>query len=159
MKKKAAHRDDQAFQDYRQDSRKAYKRQMRDLKPDMEKYEKEKIAAIERAAASGRLEIVETEEGIVAVDKEGTFYSTADSLDFVDHKPEKGAVDRLVEDQRRAEEARLRKQRERNREGDEGDITYINAKNKQFNEKLGRFYNKVWFCRSFICMSLRANVL
>jgi len=142
MKKKDAHRDDQAFQDYRQDSRKVYKRQMRDLKPNMERYEKEKIAAIEKAAASGRLEIVETEDGPVAVDRDGTFYSTADSTDFVDHKPEKEAIDRLVEDQRKAEEARLKKQRERNKEGDDGDITYINAKNKQFNEKLGRFYNK-----------------
>jgi len=115
---------------------------MRDLKPNMERYEKEKIAAIERAAASGRLEIVETEDGPVAVDRDGTFYSTADSTDFVDHKPDKAAVDRLVEDQRKAEEARLKKQRERNKEGDDGDITYINAKNKQFNEKLGRFYNK-----------------
>lgn len=142
MKKKEAHRDDQAFQDYRQDSRKVYKRQMRDLKPDMERYEKEKIAAVERAAASGRLEIIETEDGPVAVDRDGTFYSTADSLDFVDHKPDKAAVDRLVNDQQKAEEARLKKQRERNNDGDDGDITYVNAKNKQFNEKLGRFYNK-----------------
>jgi len=145
MKKKDAHRDDQAFQDYRQDSRKVYKRQMRDLKPDMERYEKEKMAAIEKAAASGRLEIVETEDGPVAVDRDGTFYSTADSMDFVDHKPGKEALDRLVDDQKKAEEARLKKQRERNKEGDDGDITYINAKNKQFNEKLGRFYNKVCF--------------
>ena len=33
LKKKEAHRDDQAFQDYRQDSRKVYKRQIRDLAP------------------------------------------------------------------------------------------------------------------------------
>lgn len=144
MKKKEAHRDDQAFQDYRQDSRKVYKRQIRDLKPDMEHYEKEKMAAVERAAASGGLEIVETDDGeLVAVDKDGTFYSTADSTGFVDNKPDKAAVDRLVADLQKAEDARLRKQRERNQKGEDGDVTYINDKNKQFNQKLARFYNKV----------------
>jgi len=48
------------------------------MKPDMDRYEKEKMAAVERAAASGGLEIVETDDGeLVAVDKDGTFYSTA----------------------------------------------------------------------------------
>ncbi|APA05268.1 hypothetical protein sscle_01g000380 [Sclerotinia sclerotiorum 1980 UF-70] len=144
LKKKEAHRDDQAFQDYRQDSRKVYKRQIRDLKPDMDFYEKEKMAAVERAAASGGLEIVETDDGeLVAVDKDGTFYSTADSTGFVEHKPEKSAVDRLVKDLQQAEGARLKKQRARNAaNGEDGDVTYINDKNKQFNQKLSRFYNK-----------------
>ena len=145
LKKKEAHRDDQAFQDYRQDSRKVYKRQIQDLKPDTEGYEKEKMAAVEKAAASGGLEIVETDDGeLVAVDKDGTFYSTADSTGFVEHKPPKDAVDRLVKDLQQAEEARLKKRRERmGQNGDDGDVTYINEKNKQFNQKLSRFYNKV----------------
>ncbi|XMA19651.1 hypothetical protein WAI453_012442 [Rhynchosporium graminicola] len=143
IKKKDAHRDDQAFQDYRQDSRKVYKRQIRDLKVDMEYYEKQKNEAIEKAAASGGLEIVETEDGeLVAVDKDGTFYSTADSTGFVEHKPPKDAVDRLVKDLTQAEEARLKKRRAKMSEGEDGDITYINDKNKQFNQKLNRFYNK-----------------
>lgn len=144
IKKQEGHRDDQAFQDYRQDSRKVYKRQIRGLKPDMEHYEKEKMAAIERAAASGGLEIVETDDGeLVAVDKDGTFYSTADSTGFVEHKPEKGAVDRMVKDLQQAEENRLKKRRERLGAAEDGDVTYINEKNKQFNNKLNRFYNKV----------------
>ena len=59
LKKKEAHRDDQAFQDYRQDSRKVYKRQIRNLAPDMEGYEKEKtkgpveIPEIEALAQKG----------------------------------------------------------------------------------------------------------
>lgn len=145
LKKKEAHRDDQAFQDYRQDSRKVYKRQIGHLKPDMEGYEKEKMKAVEKAAASGGLEIVETDDGeLVAVDKDGTFYSTADSTGFVEHKPPKDAVDRLVKDLQQAEEARLKKRRERmGKDGEDGDVTYINEKNKQFNQKLSRFYNKV----------------
>jgi pre-mRNA-splicing factor SYF2 len=146
LKKKDAHRDDQAFQDYRQDSRKVYKRQVRNLEVDMEGYEKEKMKAVEKAAASGGLEIVETDDGeLVAVDKDGTFYSTADSTGFVEHKPPKDAVDRLVKDLQQAEDARLKKRKERMAaSGEDGDVTYINEKNKNFNQKLNRFYNKVY---------------
>jgi pre-mRNA-splicing factor SYF2 len=153
IKKKGSHRDDQAFQDYRQDSRKVYKRQIRDLKVDMDGYEKEKMKAVEKAAASGGLEIVETDDGeLVAVDKDGTFYTTADSTGFVEHKPPKDAVDRLVRDLQQAEEARLKKRRERmGANGDDGDVTYINEKNKNFNQKLNRFYNKVFFSIAIAC--------
>ena len=144
MEKKEKHREDVAFQDYRQDSRKIYKRQLRELKPDMEGYEKQKMAAVQKAALSGGLEIVETDDGeLVAVDNNGTFYSTADSTDFVENKPDRAAVDRLVTDLRKAEETRLRKRRNRGMGDDDGDITYINEKNKTFNNKLARFYNKV----------------
>ncbi|KAL8823220.1 MAG: hypothetical protein Q9191_006059 [Dirinaria sp. TL-2023a] len=143
MAKKEKHREDVAFQDYRQDARKIYKRQLREMKPDMEGYEKQKAAAVQKAAMNGGLEIVETDDGeLVAVDKDGTFYSTADSTDFVENRPEKAAVDRLVSDIRKAEETRLKKRRERGMDQEEGDVTYINDKNKQFNQKLARFYNK-----------------
>lgn len=144
LKKKEAHRDDQAFQDYRQDSRKVYKRQIRNMNLDMERYEKEKMKAVEKAAASGGLEIVETDDGeLVAVDKDGTFYSTADSTGFIEHKPPKDAVDRLVKDLQQAEDARLKKRKERMGKEEDGDVTYINEKNRNFNNKLNRFYNKV----------------
>ncbi|KAI9166790.1 Pre-mRNA-splicing factor syf2 [Paramyrothecium foliicola] len=144
LKKKAAHRDNTAFADYTQESNKVYKSQLRNIKPDMERYEKDRMAAIEKAAATGGLDIVETEDGeLIAVDKDGSFYSSADSTSFAQNKPEKAAVDRLVADIRRAEEQRLKKRKERMaRNGDEGDVTYINEKNKQFNQKLARFYDK-----------------
>lgn len=144
MKKKEAHRDNNVFQDYRAESSKIYKRQLRNINPNLEKYEKEKMAAIEKAAASGGLDIVETEDGeLIAIDKDGSFYSTADSTTFTQNKPDKAAVDRLVEDMKRAEDARLKKRKERMAQnGDDGDVTYINEKNKQFNQKLSRFYNK-----------------
>jgi pre-mRNA-splicing factor SYF2 len=46
MEKKQRHRDNVAFQDYRQDARKVYKRQLREMQPDIEAYEREKLAAI-----------------------------------------------------------------------------------------------------------------
>ncbi|KAL3491923.1 SYF2 splicing factor domain protein, partial [Aspergillus germanicus] len=143
MEKKQRHRDDVPFQDYTQDARKVYKRQLRELQPDLEGYEKEKMAAIEKAAASGDLEIVETNDGeMIAVDKNGTFYSTADTVGFTESKPDRAAVDKLVADLRKAEEVRLKKRKDRRGGDDDGDVTYINEKNKQFNQKLARFYNK-----------------
>jgi pre-mRNA-splicing factor SYF2 len=161
LEKKAKHKADTGFADYTQDARKVYKRQLRDVPPDVAGYEKQKREAIERAAASGGLEIVETEDGeLIAVDRDGSFYSTAESTEFVNSKPEKAAVDRLVEDIRKAEAQRMKKRRERGLEDDTGgDVTYINQKvcaiglgcvrvmltvlqNKQFNDKLARFYNK-----------------
>lgn len=144
LKKKAAARDNNVFHDYQQESNKVYKRQLQNINPDLEQYHKEKLAAIEKAAASGGLEIVETEDGeMIAVDKDGTFYSTADSTSFAESKPDKAAVDRLVADLRKAEEQSLKKRKERMaKNGDDGDVTYINEKNKQFNQKLARFYDK-----------------
>lgn len=143
MEKKDKHRKDVAFQDYRQDARKSYKRQLRDLKPDLDGYERQKMEAVQRAAQNGGLEIVEMEDGeLIAVDRDGSFYTTADSTEFVNHRPEKEAVDKLVSDIRKAEEARLKARRARGMDDDSGDVTYINQKNKQFNEKLARFYNK-----------------
>ncbi len=145
MKKKEGRRDDTAFRDYGQESKKVYKRQLRGMgDPDLEKYAKEKMEKIEKAAAAGTLEIVETEDGeLIAVDKDGSFYSTAESMSFAENKPDKAAVDRLVNDLKKAEEASLKRRRDRMAaNGDDADVTYINDKNKQFNQKLARFYNK-----------------
>ncbi|KAI4738455.1 SYF2-domain-containing protein [Aureobasidium sp. EXF-12298] len=141
--KKKAHRDNVAFQDFGQDANKIYKRQVKDMAPDVTNYEAEKMAAVERAAQSGGLEIVETEDGeLIAVDKDGSFYSTKDSTDFVGNKPAKEKIDKLVGEIQKAEEVRLKKRKERSGKEEDGDVTYINDKNKQFNQKLARFYNK-----------------
>ncbi|PSK42552.1 Pre-mRNA-splicing factor syf2 [Elsinoe australis] len=143
MEKKSKHRDDSSFQDFRAEARKVYKRQLRDLKPNTEEYDREKAEMIERAAQGGGLEIVETADGeLIAVDKDGSFYSTAESTDFVGNKPSKEAVDRLVGEIQKAEEVRMKKRKQRRGEGEDGDMTYINEKNKQFNMKLARFYDK-----------------
>jgi len=143
-------RDGTGFADYRAEAGKVYERQIEQLekgggKALREKYEKDKREMVQRAVESGGLEVVETEDGeLIAVDRDGKFYSTAESTEFVQSKPDRAAVDRLVADIRKAEEVRLKKRRERGRDNadDGGDVTYINEKNKQFNEKLKRFYDK-----------------
>jgi len=143
LEKKAANRENVAFSDYSTEAQKVYQRQMRDFKPDMEAYEKDKMDAIQKAARNGGLEIVETETGeLIAVDKDGTFLSTGEQ-DF-SSKPSKENLDRLVNDIKKAEDMRMQKRKQRQKEqmDENGDVTYINQKNKQFNEKLKRFYDK-----------------
>ena len=82
----------------------------------------------------------EIETQLVAVDRDGEFFADRDSLGFVDNKPRKEKVDKLVGDLKREEEKRSK--RGRGKDGEE-DVTYINDKNKQFNMKLARYYNKV----------------
>lgn len=147
MAEKAAHRRDVAFQDYSQDARKGYDRDMKNVKADLASYEQQKMKAIEAAANSGGLEIVETETGeLIAVDRDGSFYSTAErDLQNGGKKPSKDAVDRLVNEIKKADAERMEKRRKRLKEqgvDDGGDVTYINVKNKQFNDKLKRFYDK-----------------
>lgn len=138
-----------AFQDYSKEAGKVYARQVGMMeKAGFEErkasYEKQKKEAIDRAVQSGGLEIVETETGeLIAVDKDGAFYSTADSTQPFDSKPDREAVNRLVDDIKKAEANRLKKRKERGIKDDAGeDVSYINEKNKQFNQKLARFYNK-----------------
>jgi pre-mRNA-splicing factor SYF2 len=150
LAEKKARKEGVYFQDYSREAGKVYDRQIGQMNKNgsderREAYEKEKNEAIERAVRSGGLEIVETESGeLIAVDRDGSYYSTSDSLNStVDNKPDKAAVDRLVADIKKAEEVRLKKRRERGlKEPGEEDVTYINEKNKQFNLKLARFYDK-----------------
>lgn len=152
MEKKARQRDNVAFQDYSSEAAKMYERQIKNLENmelkgeirNREEYEASKAALIEKAAQSGGLDIVEMEDGeLVAVDKDGTFYSTSDTVDFVENRPKRENVDRLVKDMQKAEDARLKRRRDRlGADTNDGDITYINDKNKQFNQKLARFYDR-----------------
>lgn len=146
---RAAHRDNNAFQDFRAEANKVYERQVRNLgEPDLERYLAQKTKAIEEAAARGTLEIVETEEGeMVAVDRDGTFYGGGGGRDlissFVDNKPDKKALDRLVGEMKKAEEVAAKKRRERlARNGDDGDVTYINDKNSKLHPLLTVY--RVW---------------
>lgn len=145
LEEKKKNREDVGFSDYSKEAEKVYQRQMREFKPDLENYEAGKMEAIQKAAQSGGLEIVETETGeLIAVDRDGSFLSTADQPQDFTSKPSKEALDRLVNDIKKAEDVRMQRRKQRNKEqmDENGDVTYINQKNKQFNEKLKRFYDK-----------------
>lgn len=160
MEEKKRKRDNAGFADYSKEAGKVYERQIGEMTKKggapgaegawderKEAYERSKREAIDAAVRSGGLEIVETETGeLIAVDKDGSFFSTGNATDgsAFANKPSKASVDRLVQDIKKAEEVRLRKRRERGiKDADDGgDVTFINEKNKQFNQKLARFYDK-----------------
>lgn len=151
MDRKKSARENNAFSDYSAEAAKMYDRQIRELEKsalkdggkNREEYERQKAEILEKAARTGGLEIVEMENGeLVAIDKDGRFYADHDSTGFIEQKPKRENVDRLVSDLKKAEEARFKARRARGREEEGGDVTYINEKNKQFNMKLARFYDR-----------------
>lgn len=141
IKERAAHRDNNAFQDFAAEAGKVYERQLRNMgEPDLERHQKRKTADIEQAIARGTLEVVETEDGeVLAVDRHGTFSGIGGGggrdliSSFADSKPDKQAVDRLVGEMKKNDEITAKKRRERlARNGDDGgDVTYINDKNSK----------------------------
>lgn len=151
MAQKKQAREKNSFQDYGAEAAKIYDRQIRELEKsaakdggrNREEYQRQKAELIETAARNGGLEIVEMDNGeLVAIDREGRFYADQNNTGFVEQKPRKENVDRLVDDIRKAEEVRLKKRKDRRGEENDGDVTYINEKNKQFNLKLARFYDR-----------------
>ena len=151
MAKKKEARDKNSFQDYSAEAAKIYDRQIRELEKsaakdggrNREEYQRQKADLIASAARNGGLEIVEMDNGeLVAIDRDGRFYADQNNTGFVEQKPRKENVDRLVDDIRKAEEVRLKKRKDRRGEENDGDVTYINEKNKQFNLKLARFYDR-----------------
>lgn len=146
MAKKARNRDGVAFADYRNEANKVYKRQIKQMsKVDQEAYASQKAEKLQSQVSSGLLQLVETDSGeIYTVDSLGRINTPVDEAYAHDHKPSKEAVDKLVEDLEKGERARLKARAARGirDEQDGGDVTYINQKNKQFNDKLARFYNR-----------------
>jgi len=135
LAEKQRNRDEAAFADYTQTAEKAYRKNVKGLKPDVEAYKRAKEEALEKG------QLVKMENGeVVAVDEDGRFYSDANSLGLTEHKPTKEALDRLVEETKKKEAERESKRRRKR--GDDGDVSYINQRNKVFNQKLSRYYDQ-----------------
>lgn len=144
VKKRQGNASNNSFQDYRREANKIYKRQIKQMsKVDLEAYAASRAEKLQKQVSSGLLELVETDDGdVFTVDKQGRVNTPVEENYNCDHKPSKEAVDRLVDDLEKGERARLKARAARGMKEDDGDVTYINQKNKQFNDKLARFYNK-----------------
>ncbi|XP_041316838.1 pre-mRNA-splicing factor SYF2 isoform X1 [Pyrgilauda ruficollis] len=94
-----------------------YQRLTRQIKPDLEQYEKLKEQCGE------------------------ALYPTSDSLLHGTHVPSKEGVDRMVADLEKQIEKREKYSRRRPY-NDDADIDYINERNAKFNQKAERFYGK-----------------
>jgi pre-mRNA-splicing factor SYF2 len=147
MAKKARSRDNVAFADYTQEANKVYKRQIKQMdKVDLAAYASQKAEKLQRQVQSGLLQLIESPDGdLYTVNPLNNQINTPAEEGYShDHTPSKEAIDRLVGDLDKGERARLKARAARGirDEQDGGDVTYINQKNKQFNDKLTRFYNK-----------------
>ncbi|KAK9467811.1 SYF2 splicing factor-domain-containing protein [Lipomyces arxii] len=121
------------FTDFGDAAAKAYERELRDFKPDMEAYLDQKAKALQR---EGRL--VEGEGQVVEV--QDSAYGDLNSLEFTSNKPPQAAIDRLAESIHKADEQRMKKKAKKPK--DEADVMSINDRNKHFNAKLSRYYDK-----------------
>ncbi|XP_040289184.1 pre-mRNA-splicing factor syf2 [Bufo bufo] len=116
-RKKKKKNPDIGFSDYAAAQLRQYQRLTRQIKPDMEEYEKER-------------------------DKHGeSFYPTSDTLYHGTHVPSKDGIDRMVTDLEKQIEKREKYSRRR-AYNDDADIDYINERNAKFNKKAERFYGK-----------------
>ncbi|GAA5978024.1 hypothetical protein JCM10908_004198 [Rhodotorula pacifica] len=131
-------RADYSFTDYDDVTRRKYKKDLDDFKPDLATYNKQREAALQSdalvASATGG------EVGPV-LDSNG-LYRDANSFVYADHKPSDDQVDRMISKLNSDIDKRQKRSRKRDDE-DQGDITWINEKNRQFNRKLARYYDDV----------------
>ncbi|KAG1740493.1 mRNA splicing factor SYF2, partial [Suillus paluster] len=125
-KKKArkARRADYEFHDDAHAARRRYKKDLDLIKPDLVAYSRQKEAVL--GLAPGSL---------------SNFYRDANTLLYADNKPTEDAIDRLVGKINRDIDKKGKFSRKRLNE-DEGDITYINERNRVFNKKIARYYDK-----------------
>ncbi|KAK9767524.1 Pre-mRNA-splicing factor SYF2 [Basidiobolus ranarum] len=119
---KKAKRADTAFTDYNQVAHKKYKKLINELKPNLAAYNEQKAMA----STSGDME---------------EFYQDANSLSFIENKPDRESVDRLVTDVQKQIDKRAKVSRRR-AFNEEDDVTYINERNMHFNRKISRAYDK-----------------
>ncbi|GBE83577.1 SYF2-domain-containing protein [Sparassis latifolia] len=159
-KKKArkARRADYEFHDDAHAARRRYKKDLDLIKPDLVAYNKQKEIAMGLAPGT----LVKSSNGPSSLNdfdpKAGSsmqlvptsqqqqlaaeyLYRDANSLLYADNKPSEEAIDRVVGKINRDIDKKSKFSRKRLNE-DEGDITYINERNRVFNKKIARYYDK-----------------
>ncbi|XP_004082438.1 pre-mRNA-splicing factor SYF2 [Oryzias latipes] len=116
-RKKKKKNPDTGFAGYAEAQFRQYQRLTRQIRPDLESYEK------------------------LREDSGEDFYPTSNSLIHGTHVPTKDGIDRMVEDVEKQIEKRAKYSRRR-AYNDDADIDYINERNAKFNKKAERFYGK-----------------
>ncbi|KAG8824880.1 hypothetical protein FRC17_008994 [Serendipita sp. 399] len=153
---KKQRRADFEFHDHDSNAHRKYKKDLDLLRPDLIAYnlQKEKALNLEpgtlvQVDETGRASLTTAakDQAIMAsaamasgIDAEG-LYRDANSLNYADNKPSEEAIDRVVNKLNNDLDKRGKWSRKRTNE-DEGDVTYINERNKVFNKKIARFYDK-----------------
>uniref|UniRef100_A0A8D0DJ39 Pre-mRNA-splicing factor SYF2 n=1 Tax=Salvator merianae TaxID=96440 RepID=A0A8D0DJ39_SALMN len=116
-RKKKKKNPDLGFSDYAAAQLRQYQRLTKQIRPDLEQYEKLREESGEE------------------------FYPTSNSLLHGTHVPTKEGIDKMVGDLEKQIEKREKYSRRR-AYNDDADIDYINERNAKFNKKAERFYGK-----------------
>lgn len=116
-RKKKKKNPDTGFAGYAEAQFRQYQRLTKQIRPDMEGYERQREECGE------------------------DFHPTSNSLIHGTHVPTKEGIDRMVEDVEKQIEKRSKYSRRR-AYNDDADIDYINERNAKFNKKAERFYGK-----------------
>ncbi|XP_049596556.1 pre-mRNA-splicing factor syf2 isoform X1 [Syngnathus scovelli] len=116
-RKKKKKNPDMGFAGYAEAQFRQYQRLTKQIKPDMQNYEKQREECGE------------------------DFHPTSNSLIHGTHVPTEKGIDRMVEDVEKQIEKRAKYSRRR-AYNDDADIDYINERNAKFNQKAERYYGK-----------------
>ncbi|KAG9122769.1 hypothetical protein FRC07_000711 [Ceratobasidium sp. 392] len=133
-------RADFQFHDDAHVARRKYKKDLDLLKPDLAAYNAQKEAALGQGSSSA-LQSFSSGSTSNALTASEHLYRDANSLLYGDNKPSEEAIDRVVSKLNLDIDKRSKFSRKRANE-EEGDITYINERNRVFNKKIARFYDK-----------------
>ncbi|KAF5313375.1 hypothetical protein D9611_008626 [Ephemerocybe angulata] len=141
-------RADYEFHDDAHAARRRYKKDLDQIKPDLETYNQQKAMAMGlNPSTSNALTTFSSSSSAVAITGEQqrlaheNLYRDANTLIYGDNKPSDDAIDRVVGKINKDIEKKAKFHRKRVNEA-EGDITYINEHNRVFNNKIKRYYDK-----------------
>ncbi|KAK0557168.1 Pre-mRNA-splicing factor SYF2 [Tilletia horrida] len=134
--------------DFNTAAERSYQRQVRQMKPDLKEYERSMVDASNASgtsSSSSALVRSGQSSGALITTNSGTStssaYQDADALSYGTHKPSEAAFERLASHINHEHEVRATRSRKRPADPD-SEVTYINEKNRKFNEKAERFFGK-----------------
>lgn len=129
------------FTDFDDVARRKYKRDIDSLKPDLKSYNAQRSEALglTNGSASNEVATIAGSSSEVARANE-MLYRDANSFVYADHKPTEEQIDKVIHKMNMDADKRNKFSRKRKQENE--DVTYINEKNRQFNKKLARYFDK-----------------
>ncbi|RPD61558.1 SYF2-domain-containing protein [Lentinus tigrinus ALCF2SS1-6] len=154
-----ARRADFSFNDDADAARRKYKKDLDFIKPDLESYNRQKEIALGLTAGTlSKPGAASSSSAVTTFDPSGgalqvaptslqqqlaaeNLYRDANSLLYADNKPSEDAIDRVISKINKDVDKKSKFSRKRANE-DEGDVTYINERNRVFNKKIARYYDK-----------------
>ncbi|WVW82036.1 hypothetical protein I302_104041 [Kwoniella bestiolae CBS 10118] len=136
---------DTHFHNAEDDAHKRYNRNIRSTKADLAAYERQKEAALGLApgtlvSAGGSSNAVAGSSRSGALTAAEDLYRGSDTLAYGDHKPSEDALDRVAE--KINKDIGKYGRRKNKKEDDDDEVTYINERNKVFNKKVARYFDK-----------------